>query len=536
MKQYSKVKGFLTVMLSLVLWAAVSVQASAGSAEAGASNQDFSTASVQKEKNVQNPVTLEIIGLTDGKLKSGDKVTFRASGGMKGEYYLVMSVDGNPVGARIMQDGELTLTSGSMANRYEDYVLPIGLEYTVYAFRAERFSTEREYSAEQQFSVAYKQPAEYTLKAKGAARLYTGGSLFSLQEPPILYKNGQPYKTTAEMESVLRFKIYTEQERTLVSQDGMIEDVGYYEVTVYELFKDDETGEFFEAEAEPVKAKILPREVRVDQGLLDGGKFTVSADYDGRSHGIDASKVSVDGMSKDQYTISYRYLSETNNKWEESKTAPAYVNPGTYTVYITANFSTSKLLTSSAVANIVIGKNEIKQTDDGTDAVTYTIQYQLNGGANNKDNPSTYSTADVTLNNPTRKGYSFAGWFTDKNFKDKITKITAAEQKDLILYAKWKKVTVGKVSVKSLKYTGGKKAALKIKKVNGASGYEILYGTSKSLKKGSKTTTTKQTKVTLKKLKKNKAYYVKVRAYKIDSTNSKVYGKYSGTHKVKIRK
>ena len=39
-----------------------------------------------------------------------------------------------------------------------------------------------------------------------------------------------------------------------------------------------------------------------------------------------------------------------------------------------------------------------------------------------------------------------------------------------------------------------------------------------------------------KKLKKGKTYYVRVRAYKKDSTGRKVYGKYSTVKKIKITK
>ena len=41
---------------------------------------------------------------------------------------------------------------------------------------------------------------------------------------------------------------------------------------------------------------------------------------------------------------------------------------------------------------------------------------------------------------------------------------------------------------------------------------------------------------TLSKLSKGKNYYVKVRAYKKDSTGAKVYGSFSGAKKVKISK
>lgn len=91
----------------------------------------------------------------------------------------------------------------------------------------------------------------------------------------------------------------------------------------------------------------------------------------------------------------------------------------------------------------------------------------------------------------------------------------------------------GRVTIRSLKNKKGKKAVLKWKKVSGAKGYQVAYGTNKKLKKATKKIT-KKTGITLKKLKKKK-YYVKVRAYSIKN-GKKVYGKWSKTKKVKIRK
>ena len=48
--------------------------------------------------------------------------------------------------------------------------------------------------------------------------------------------------------------------------------------------------------------------------------------------------------------------------------------------------------------------------------------------------------------------------------------------------------------------------------------------------------TTKKTSYTIKNLKKGKIYYLRVRAYKLDSMGKKVYGKYSKVIKVKIKK
>ena len=81
----------------------------------------------------------------------------------------------------------------------------------------------------------------------------------------------------------------------------------------------------------------------------------------------------------------------------------------------------------------------------------------------------------------------------------------------------------------------GKKVVLKLKKIKGAKGYTIQYSTGKKFKKRyTKTITIKGTKKTIKKLKANKKYYIRVRAYKV-SGNKKVYGKWSGTKVLRAR-
>lgn len=65
-------------------------------------------------------------------------------------------------------------------------------------------------------------------------------------------------------------------------------------------------------------------------------------------------------------------------------------------------------------------------------------------------------------------------------------------------------------------------------------GYQIQYATNKKFKKAKKKTV-KSTFVTLKKLKKKKTYFIRIRAYKI-ADGKKVYGKWSSVKKVKVKK
>lgn len=160
----------------------------------------------------------------------------------------------------------------------------------------------------------------------------------------------------------------------------------------------------------------------------------------------------------------------------------------------------------------------------------YRITYVLNKGKNNTGNPTSY-TKSVTLKSPTRKGYLFKGWYTEKTFKNKITSVSG---NDITVYAKWTKVTVKKAKMTSVKSKAKGKMTLKFKKVSGASGYEIRYARNKKFKNYKKVLSVKNSK-TIKKLSRKKTYYVKVRAFKVDSAGKKVYGKFSSVKQVKIK-
>ena len=89
--------------------------------------------------------------------------------------------------------------------------------------------------------------------------------------------------------------------------------------------------------------------------------------------------------------------------------------------------------------------------------------------------------------------------------------------------------------VKSVKATAKKKKLnVSWKKVSGATGYEVMYATNNKFTKNKKTVTVKKNKVTLKRLKSKKKYFVKVRAYKTVN-GSTYYGKWSKVVKKKVK-
>ena len=100
------------------------------------------------------------------------------------------------------------------------------------------------------------------------------------------------------------------------------------------------------------------------------------------------------------------------------------------------------------------------------------------------------------------------------------------------------KVTVKKTTLKSAKNAKGKKLVVQWKKNTAGNGYQIQYSTSKKFAKGNKTKTiskNKTTSYTIKKLKKKKTYYVRIRTYKKVSEKT-YYSEWSSVKKVKIKK
>lgn len=171
----------------------------------------------------------------------------------------------------------------------------------------------------------------------------------------------------------------------------------------------------------------------------------------------------------------------------------------------------------------------------------YWVDFDANGGVvdgvvSKFRQEVTYGQAYGTLKTAVRKGYTFKGWYTQKTGGEKITADTQVTlTQDITLYAQWNRVNVAKAKITRLANSKTKKLTVAIKKISGAMGYEVLYSDSKSFADINQKTVSAAS-YTTPKLVKGQTYYVKVRAYKMDSTGNKIYGTYSAVKKIKIRK
>lgn len=161
----------------------------------------------------------------------------------------------------------------------------------------------------------------------------------------------------------------------------------------------------------------------------------------------------------------------------------------------------------------------------------YAIRYKLDGGRNNKKNPKAYYKEEIILKNPSRKGYAFLGWYTDKDYTEKITKIKKRNRHSYRLYAKWDKVDIPKKAyIRWISKRQSPIISITCKETEGAEGYQIKYSLREDFKKKhTKTINTKSKNKKIKGLKKNEAYYVRIRTWRKDSTGKRIYGEYSRT-------
>lgn len=87
----------------------------------------------------------------------------------------------------------------------------------------------------------------------------------------------------------------------------------------------------------------------------------------------------------------------------------------------------------------------------------FSIVYNLNGGTNDSDNPTSFlSGENLLINAPIREGYTFNGWFENERFTGNMVTSTTGRRDTIKIYAKWTANVYKIVYESNVDYTASK--------------------------------------------------------------------------------
>ena len=240
----------------------------------------------------------------------------------------------------------------------------------------------------------------------------------------------------------------------------------------------------------------------------------------------------VQGSTTEQTLKDAGYLTEENTVYIADTTAletaiadAEAIETDKYTEESVAEFT-------KAIENAKAVLENLDATQDEVDNAVKAIEDAKNALAEKPDEPSTDNSSDSS--DPSNSsGNNNQSQSPNTPATPPTAAPTTATPKPttpptVTTTAKPAKVKAVKVKAKK------KKLNVSWKKVSGATGYEVMSATNNKFTKGKKTVTVKKNKVTLKKLKPKKKYFVKVRAYKLAS-GRKYFGKWSKVVKKKTK-
>ena len=171
--------------------------------------------------------------------------------------------------------------------------------------------------------------------------------------------------------------------------------------------------------------------------------------------GLDILAADIDGRSKDDIinfkntygsdaiTFSYGTYGVNNTSLFYYMQAAGLTNGNQYSAtlpvlcYIDANNMLQHV--TQGVQNASQIEVNLKNYCSAAPVKQYKITYALNGGTNHSDNPTTFkeNSDTIILKDPTKDGATFAGWYLDAAFTQKVTQIERGTASDITLYAKW---------------------------------------------------------------------------------------------------
>ncbi len=165
-------------------------------------------------------------------------------------------------------------------------------------------------------------------------------------------------------------------------------------------------------------------------GYYDIGSLTNS----GRARMVTLGS-GVTGVSPDATAAENGFVYDSKSYYREGVTLTLASNPRAgYAPVFAANSTTF------SGSTYTVSDGDVTFTFVENTPITYNITYNTNGGTMPDSYATTYNieSVNITLPTPTRKGYTFAGWYANEGLTDPaVTSITHGSTGDKQFWAKW---------------------------------------------------------------------------------------------------
>ena len=261
------------------------------------------------------------------------------------------------------------------------------------------------------------------------------------------------FKFTTENGWMEQYQAYNKEnpttDYTILESD---KEAGVYFATNIELETEDENGN-----------RISDSATKFDSGLnrfIVGNEYTITFNKANMKVKISGKfvAVSISSISIISYPEKTSYIvgEELNLNWLRVETT--YSDGSTSYVNVTSDMVSGFDSSVVGIQTLTITYGGCTTTFD-VEVVelknTYIITYVLDGGVNSPNNPSFYTEDEswVTVEEATKDGYIFAGWYETEDFSsEKITQFyNFSERKaDVTLYAKWIELEPGSIFLSGL--------------------------------------------------------------------------------------
>ncbi len=270
---------------------------------------------------------------------------------------------------------------------------------------------------------------------------------------------------------------------------------------------------------------------------LDAGNYWIQFKKDDK----DLDKYIENGYGEFRLSVAAEYLSVTGSQNGSWKRAKKISTDKDITGFLSSNTRTSWFkftVGSNTTAQLRLClENPLGEAIHPSSEVGVTVYRSNKSIIERLDISDAYYDAVYSNTLSLTKGTYYIGITGDSNYgRWDETKLVKNDTNSMGVVS-FRITTVKKGTVSKVANVKGKKAKVTFKAVSGAKGYEVQYSTNKNFKNAKvKTAGAKATNVTIKSLTKNKNYYFRVRAFKYDADGNKVYGDWSNSKSVKIKK